>query len=288
MASALCSGSMRDTRRGSFPPNQLGSVAALPRRAGKLLPDRFNKLLKSWLRPMLDCPVSSSAPPHECVPKSILSPDLSGEKMFLDSPLENNDPELSGISESRRNADGALVSDVDDARKGDSPTISRFVERKGDDPITAPPMGPPLVDVILSNTASAIDEGRSPCALTALPVEMVLSPGPNLALSTFRGGGDWGINCSLDFPIGTNALPLPMFGWEGTFEEKARMAVPWVLRPPVECRRRRGSESGGIANRSLSSVENKKGRSSCRRDIPGGDTVAQRCLLAAPANGILS
>ena len=39
--------------------------------------------------------------------------------------------------------------------------------------------------------------------------------------------------------------------------------------------------------KNLNEVENKKGLSSCRRDIPGGDTVAQRCLLAVPVNGIL-
>ena len=66
------------------------------------------------------------------------------------------------------------------------------------------------------------------------------------------------------------------------------MAVPWVLRPPVECKRKRGSDSGGIANLSLSSVENSNGRSSCRRDMTDGDTVAQRCRLAAPVKGTLS
>mmetsp|Transcript_13451 Transcript_13451/g.21916 ORF Transcript_13451/g.21916 Transcript_13451/m.21916 type:complete len:185 (-) Transcript_13451:179-733(-) len=184
---------MRDTKRGSIPPNHAGSVAALPRKAGKL--ERFSKLLKSWLMPMLECAVSSSAPPHECVPNSILSPEFSEGNRFLDSPLENNDilPELSGKSESIRNADEVLSELSDIPRKGDSPTISCFVERKGDEAITLPPMGAPAIDVILSNTASAMDEGRSPCplALAALPVEIVRSARPNLAL---WGGGDWGKN----------------------------------------------------------------------------------------------
>mmetsp|Transcript_6842 Transcript_6842/g.15647 ORF Transcript_6842/g.15647 Transcript_6842/m.15647 type:complete len:240 (-) Transcript_6842:1802-2521(-) len=239
---------------------------------------------------MCECAVSSSPPPQECVPNNILSREFSVEKMFPDSTLENNDalPELSGKRPSRRNADEVL-SDLSDTRNGDSPIISCSAERNGDAaPIT--PMGAPAVDVILSNTASAIDEGRSPCPLVALPDESVRSPTPNLDLSTDIGGGDWGINCSFDLPIGMNALPLPtlLFGVGDILGLKARKAVPWVLIPPVECRRKRGSESGGIANRSLSSVEYKKGRSSCSRDMPGGDAVAHRCLLAVPVKGTLS
>jgi len=135
----LCSGSMRDTKRGSIPPNQAGSVAALPRNAGSL--ERFNKLLKSWLMPMSEFGAASKTspvPPHECVPKSILS-GISEEKRFRppDSPLEKSDilPELSGRRLSIRNADEVFseLSDIP-TRKGDlSKTISRSVieGRKG-------------------------------------------------------------------------------------------------------------------------------------------------------------
>ena len=66
-------------------------VLSLPFHAGAGKLERFSKLLKSWLMPMLECAVSSSAPPHECVPNSILSPEFSEGNRFLDSPLENND-----------------------------------------------------------------------------------------------------------------------------------------------------------------------------------------------------
>jgi hypothetical protein len=164
---------------------------------------------------MLECAASSSDPPHECVPNSVLSPELSREKTFLESPLENKDilSEFPGRSVSIRNADDVL-SEFEDTRKGDSPIISCFVGWKGVVPSNAPPpIGAPevVVDVILSKTASAIDEGRSPCAL--LPTEIVRSPTPNLDLSIARLGGDWGRNSSFPFsPMGTNALPLPIFG----------------------------------------------------------------------------
>jgi len=69
------------------------------------------------------------------------------------------------------------------------------------------------VDVMLDNTASAMEEGRSPCPLVALPVEMVRSFTLNFARSIISDGGLWSRNRSLlfsdDFPgMGSKALLL--------------------------------------------------------------------------------
>mmetsp|Transcript_620 Transcript_620/g.1417 ORF Transcript_620/g.1417 Transcript_620/m.1417 type:complete len:312 (-) Transcript_620:1369-2304(-) len=297
---------MRDTSNGSFPPNHTGSVAALPLNAGPV--DRFSRLPKSWPMPMLnDDPASPTlksspppAPPHECVPRSILSEVSLEEKRLRppvapDSWLEKRDmlPDpCSGRRVSIRNAEEAFSELSHDmpTRNGEfSPTKSRsdMEARKGDapcpPPMTVPPMGPPEVEVMLANTASAMDEGRSPWPLlAALEVEIVRSFAPNLTRSRVGGGGLWGRNRSLLFPC----CCFPEMGTKALLSETPPPPPPppmWVFSPPVVWSLGLGSESGGIASRSFSSFEKRKGRSSWRRDMPGGLTVAHRCRLALDA-----